>query len=201
MRRIARDGAIGEREPASIVGDTAAAVGGRIARDGAIGKGERAIIGIEDATAALAVGASRSIARDGTVGERERATEIGDAAAATRVARDDAVAQRERASIGDTAAFAVEASRRVARDDAVAQREPAFVVDEAVGCVAVLEGETENGNGCSLYHANSIPTLATADREHTCTWTPNRQVLRNDQITARQPNSSTQTSVKRDRAS
>jgi hypothetical protein len=87
------------------------------------------------------------------------------------------------------------ASRPVVRDDAVAQREPAFVVDEAVGSVAVLEGETENGNGCSLYHANSIPTLATADRELPYTWTTNRQVLRNVQITARQPNSSTQTSV------
>jgi len=46
-----------------------------------------------------------------------------------------------------------------------------------------------------------MPTFATADREDTCTWTTNRQALPNVQITARQQNGSTQTRVKRDRAS
>ena len=70
----------------------------------------------------------------------------------------------------------------------------------AVGSVAVLEGETGNDNGCSMYHVNSMPTFATADREDTCTWATNSQVLHNVQIAARQQNGSTQTRVKGDRA-
>src|SRR6266702_1333103 len=47
---------------------------------------------------------------------------------------------------------------------------------------------------------NNITTLATADREDSCTGATNSQVLRNIQIVAGQQNGSTQTRVKRDRA-
>ncbi len=45
---------------------------------------------------------------------------------------------------------------------------------------------------------NNMPTLTTADREDTCTWTTNSQVPRDAQITAGQQNGSMQARVKRD---
>ena len=63
-RRIARDGAVRERECPLVV-DAAAGIC-RIARDGAVGQGEPTIIG--DAAAR----ASRRVARDGAVGQHER---------------------------------------------------------------------------------------------------------------------------------
>ena len=91
------------------------------------------------------------------------------------IARDGAVGKGERAEIVD-APTTVEKCN-IVRNGTVGEGERALVVDEAFepDC-AVFEDQVGNGDGESLHHMHSVPTLATAYREGMCHWTTDRQV-------------------------
>src|SRR6266700_6029731 len=152
-----------------------------------------------------------SIAINSTKGEintcvasKTRTSDEDAAATLRRIIRDSAVVQRERAAIVVDAATVI--LRCIIRDSAVVQGDRAAIseegsVDEGSGLFAALECETVNGSSCSLYYMNCVTTLASTDREHTCTRATDRQVLRDVQITTSQRNGSMQTRVKRNGAS
>ena len=72
----------------------------------------------------------------------------------------------------------------IPRDRTVGQSEHAIISDDSIGGteLTVLEGQVRNGDNGTQFYMNS---MCSTDREHTCVWTTNDEVLGNEHIATR----------------